>query len=84
MGLLTTLLTFPVSLPIQGALWTIRQVIRQAEDVHYDEESIQEQLMQLGLLFEMGEIDEEEFEQSETVLLDRLDEARARREETET
>jgi hypothetical protein len=75
MGLLSALLTFPVSAP----LWVVQQIAEEAERRLYDEGAIRAQLTALELAFEDGEITEEELETAEDLLLDRLREARARR-----
>jgi hypothetical protein len=75
MGLLSRLLTFPVS----GPLWVIEQIADEAERRLYDEREIRTQLTQLEMAYEDGQISEEELEEAEDVLLDRLREARARR-----
>lgn len=75
MGLLTRLLTFPVS----GPLWVIEQIAEEAERRLYDEGAIRAQLSELEVAFEAGDISEAELEEAEDILLDRLREARARR-----
>lgn len=74
MGLLTKLLTFPVS----GPWWVVERIAEQAERELYDEEAIRRQLAELELRHDMGELDEEQLERAEDVLLDRLRVARAR------
>lgn len=75
MGLLSKLLTFPVS----GPLWVMEQLAAEAERVYYDEGAIRAQLSELEVAFEEGQISEAELEEAEDALLDRLREARARR-----
>lgn len=76
MGLLTKLITFPVSAP----WWVVKQVAQEAERQLYDEDVIRAQLAELEILHEMGEIDDAGLEEAEDQLLDRLRAARARRE----
>jgi hypothetical protein len=75
MGLLTRLLTLPVS----GPLWVVGQIAAEAERRLYDEDAIRAHLVQLEIAFEDGHITEAELEEAEDILLDRLREARARR-----
>jgi hypothetical protein len=76
MGWLAKVLTFPVSLPVDAALWTARKLAERAEEVYYDEAPIRAALMELEMKLDLGEIDEESFEQEETQLLQRLKEIR--------
>ncbi|MFN8468993.1 MAG: gas vesicle protein GvpG [Caldilineaceae bacterium] len=76
MGWLSKVLTFPVSLPVDAALWTARKLAERAEEVYYDEAPIRAALMELEMKLDLGEIDEESFEQEETQLLQRLKEIR--------
>ena len=76
MGWLSKVLTFPVSLPMDAALWTARKLAERAEDVYYDDAPIRSALMELEMKLDLGEIDEETFEQEETQLLQRLKEVR--------
>ena len=76
MGWLSKVLTFPVSLPVDAALWTARKLAERAEEVYYDEAPVRAALMELEMKLDLGEIDEELFEQEETQLLQRLKEIR--------
>jgi hypothetical protein len=76
MGWLSKLLTFPVSLPVDAALWTARKLAERAEEVYYDDAPIRAALLELEMKLDLGEIDEETFEQEETQLLQRLKEVR--------
>ncbi len=78
MGLLTTLLTLPVSGPVRGAVWVLEKVHEAAEAQVYDPAAIKRELVDLERRLEAGEIDEAAFEAAEEVLLDRLDEAARR------
>jgi hypothetical protein len=72
MGLLLKLLTFPVTGPIGGTLWIAERLAEQAEREMYNEGAVRGQLMELELRLDMGEISQEEFEQVEAILLERL------------
>jgi len=76
MGWLSKVLSFPVSLPVDAALWTARKLAERAEEVYYDDAPIRAALLELEMKLDLGEIDEETFEQEETQLLQRLKEVR--------
>lgn len=60
--------------PVKGILWIFRQVHELAEEELAGEaDRIRESLTELYMQLEAGQITEEEFEQQEAVLLDRLD-----------
>jgi len=76
MGSLLDLLTLPVSGPIKGVLWVARKVAEQAEKEFYDEDAVRGKLLELELRYDLGEIDEEEYEALEEALMERLREIR--------
>ncbi|MEE7625644.1 gas vesicle protein GvpG [Methylobacter sp. Wu8] len=60
--------------PIKGIMWIFRQIHELAEEELAGEaDRIRESLTELYMQLEAGQITEEEFEQQEAVLLDRLD-----------
>jgi len=77
MGLLTKVLTFPVSLPAAGLKGLILKIHETAEGQYYNAEAVRAQLVQLGDMLDRGEMSEEQFEELEDQLLDRLDEIAA-------
>lgn len=82
MGLFSTLLAFPVTLPVKGVVMLAGKLASIAEQDMNDPEAIRRQLLALERRFEAGEIDEIEFERAELELLHRLKpELAARREE---
>ena len=85
MGLLLKLLggvlTAPVVLPAKSLFFIFNQIKEQAENEMLDEGKIQQQLLEIQMLFELGEITAEEFHQAEEELLDRLDAIIAYKEE---
>jgi hypothetical protein len=61
--------------PVKGINWIFKKIHELAEEELSGEgDRIRESLAELYMQLESGEISEEEFEQQETVLLDRLDE----------
>jgi hypothetical protein len=77
MGILSTLLTFPASVPLSGVRWISEQIVEAVEAQVYDPASIKRELAMQEARLEAGEITEEEYEELEMVLLLRLKEARA-------
>lgn len=60
--------------PVKGIMWIFRQIHELAEEELAGEaDRIRESLTELYMQLESGQITEEEFEQQEAVLLDRLD-----------
>ena len=80
MGLLSKLLFFPVAGPVAGIRWTLGQVQRVAEQELTDDTKIKNDLMELQLRLELGEIDEVEYAKAEAVLMQQLREVREWRE----
>lgn len=63
------LLTLPILGPIYGVTWVGDKILEQAEVERDDTENLQKRLLALQLAFDMGEIEEEEFEEQEEELL---------------
>lgn len=80
MGLLTGLLTLPLA-PVRGTIWIAEQLAAEAERQLDDETSVRRLLAEAERDFELGLLDEAEFEAIEDELLDRLDAVRAAPEE---
>lgn len=60
--------------PVKGIMWIFRQIHELAEEELAGEaDRIRESLTELYMLLETGGMTEEEFEQQEAVLLDKLD-----------
>ena len=59
--------------PVKGVIWLGKKVNEVGEKKLYDEGSIKEELMALQLQFELDEINEQEYDEKEKELLDRLD-----------
>jgi hypothetical protein len=60
--------------PVKGIMWIFRQIHELAEEeLDGEADRIRENLTELYMQLETGEITEEEFEQQEAMLLDRLD-----------
>lgn len=76
MGLLTTLLTLPVTGPVKTAWWIAEKLHEQALNTLNDPAEIKRALVRLEAQLDAGELTEEEFEALELELLTRLRDAK--------
>jgi len=60
--------------PIKGVVFLGREIKEQAEGEFLNEEGVRQELRELYLLLETGEISEEEFTEREEQLVERLEE----------
>lgn len=72
MGLLKHLLFWPVTGPGELVKFSLRQVDRTVIREVTDDEGIREELMELNLLADLGEIGDEEYLEREAELMERL------------
>ena len=79
MGLIGSLLTFPVSGPLKGVMWLATMLQERAEGEMYNEDAVRGRLMELELRLDMGEITEDEYLAAEDELVAQLAEIRERR-----
>ena len=79
--MLFKLLGLPVTLPAAGIKFCLQQVLNAAEAELSDPAQVKEELLALQLRLEEGEITEEEYVEREAVLMRRLREIRAYREQ---
>ena len=80
MGLLTKLLFFPVAGPVAGVKWSLGKVQSVVEEELTDDSPIKQELMELQMQLELGDIDDAEYLKREAELMVRLREVRAWRE----
>ena len=80
MGLLSNVLLFPVTGPVNGIRWVLGKVQQIAEEELTDDTPIKQELMELQMLVELGEIDDEEYVAREAAIMRRLREVREWRE----
>lgn len=80
MGLLTKLLFFPVAGPVAGIKWSLGKVQSVVEEELTDDAPIKQELMELQMQLELGDIDDAEYVEREAALMLRLREVRAWRE----
>ena len=79
MGLIGSLLTFPVSGPLKGVMWLAAMLQERAEGEMYNEDAVRGRLMELELRLDMGEMTEDEDQAAEDELVAQLAEIRERR-----
>lgn len=81
MGILRHLLFWPVTGPLWATRFSLEQVDGAVRRELTDDAPVKEDLLELQLLLELGEIDEEEYDAREAELMARLRETRRWREE---
>lgn len=81
MGLLSKLLTFPVSGPVAGIKWSLEMVERAAREDLTDDTAFKQDMMELQLALESGEIDDAIYLEREKELMQRLRDIRYWREQ---
>ena len=80
MGLLTKVLFFPVTGPVAGIRWTLGKVQQVVEEEITDDAPIKQELMELQMQLEIGEITDDEYVEREAAIMRRLREVREWRE----
>lgn len=74
--LLGDVLSAPIKGPVNGLEFILNAIRDQVESEALDESKVQSELMQLGLRYQAGEIDEAEYTAKEDALLQQLNEIR--------
>ena len=80
MGLISNILFFPVTGPVAGIRWALGKVQTVVEEELTDDSSVKQQLMELQMQLELGDLDDAEYVRREAVLMHRLREVREWRE----
>lgn len=73
---LSDFLFFPVALPIRIFWFTLEQIADMADKQMYDPSTLRQKLLELQVLYEAGEVDEEEYRRSWKAIATRLEEVR--------
>ncbi len=81
MGLISSVLLFPVTGPVAGIRWTLGKIQRVVQEELVDDSSVKQELMELQVLLELGDSDDDEDRGREAVLMQRLRDVRRWREE---
>jgi hypothetical protein len=80
LGLISNILFFPVTGPVAGIRWTLRKVAQVVDEELTDDTPIKNELMELQMQLELGDIDDAEYTRREAELMKRLREVREWRE----
>src|SRR5919199_5135452 len=76
MGLLSKVLFFPVTGPVAGIRWSLGKVMRVVQEELTDDSAVKQELMELQMLLELGDIDDSEYRRREAELMQRLRDVR--------
>jgi hypothetical protein len=79
-GLLSTIVFWPVTGPVAGIKWTLGKVQRVVEDELVDDTPVKQSLMELQMRLELGDIDDATYVEEEAVLMRQLRDIREWRE----
>jgi len=80
MGLLSKLLFFPVTGPVAGITWSLGKVQNVVEEELTDDTPVKQDLMELQMQLELGDITDAQYVEREAALMARLRDVRAWRE----
>jgi hypothetical protein len=80
MGILSNILFFPVTGPVAGIRWALAKVQTVVEEELTDDSPVKQELMELQILVELGDIDDAEYVRREAILMQRLRDVRDWRE----
>ena len=80
MGLLSKILFFPITGPVAGIRWSLNNVQRVVEDELTDDTPVKQDLMELQMEHEIGDISDDEYRRREAEIMVRLRDVRAWRE----
>lgn len=78
---LTDILTFPILGAPRMVHWVAKKIAETVEQDEMDEGKLQGELLELQMRYELGEIDDDEYAEQETAILDRLSAIRRAKEE---
>jgi hypothetical protein len=76
MGLLSNILLFPISGPVAGIKWSLRKVAQVVDEELTDDTAIKNELMELQMKLELGDITDDEYVAREADIMKRLREVR--------
>jgi hypothetical protein len=80
LSLLSKVLFFPITGPVAGIRWSLNKVVQVAEEELTDDAPVKQELMELKMKLELGDISDDDYVEKEAVLMARLREVRAWRE----
>lgn len=79
--LLVDILTFPILGAPRMVNWVAKKLVETVEQDEMDEGKLQGDLLELQMRYELGEINDDEYAEQETAILDRLSTIRRAKEE---
>jgi hypothetical protein len=79
--LLDDILLFPITGPIAGVRWVLKQIQTMADEELLNDQPWKERLIELQMMLEVGDISEEEYKRQEAEVFQALRDIRARREQ---
>jgi hypothetical protein len=77
MGILSKILFFPVTGPVAGIKWSLGKVAQVVDEELTDDTPIKNELMELQMKLELGDITDDEYVAREAEIMKRLREVRA-------
>jgi len=80
-NVLTDILTFPILGAPRMVHWVAKKLAETVEQDEMNEGKLQGDLLELQMRYELGEIDDDEYTEQETAILDRLNAIRRAKEE---
>ena len=81
MLLLDDILLAPITLPVAGFNWILKQIQTMADEQLLDDQPWKERLIELQMMLEVGDITEADYTEEEKKVFTALRDIRARREE---
>ncbi|MDQ6801443.1 MAG: gas vesicle protein GvpG [Acidobacteriota bacterium] len=79
--LLDDILLLPITLPVSGFNWVLRQIQTMADEELMNDQPWKERLIELQMMLEVGDITEEQYQQEEAIVFQALRDIRARKEQ---
>src|SRR5690348_16219211 len=80
MLIIDRLLLLPITGPVAGIRWCLNQVVKIAEQELMDDSAVKDELLELQMALETGDMSEEDYAAREAALMRRLREIRDYRE----
>lgn len=72
MGLLSSLLLLPLAAPVKGLVFILDQIRERVDVEQLDESLVEDELVRLSLLHDLGEVTDDDYFAGEAALLERL------------
>ena len=81
MFLIDDILLLPITLPVSGFNWVLRQIQTMVDEELLNDQPWKERLIELQMMLEVGDITEEQYKEEEAKVFQALRDIRARKEE---